>query len=143
MWRRCTDPSVDCYPHYGGRGIRVCKRWELYENFVVDMGLRPSRNHTLDRVDNDGHYEPDNVRWADRRTQANNRRNNQVIHWRGEAMSLASWCQELGLPYAKVWQRINKLGWPIDRAFTEVYPSLRVPLVADGGYGPNLAEAKA
>ena len=74
MKRRCQNPNDRSYPDYGGRGIRVCERWQTFENFLADMGERPSDKHQLDRIDNDGNYEPSNVRWATRQLQIRNRR---------------------------------------------------------------------
>lgn len=74
MLCRCTNPDHRQFRHYGGRGIRVCERWHTYANFLADMGRRPSPDLSLDRVDNDGDYEPDNCRWATRKQQMNNRR---------------------------------------------------------------------
>ena len=76
---RCLNPSNEDFAHYGGRGIKVCARWQSsYENFLADMGRKPSPEHSLDRINNDGNYEPGNCRWATYTEQNNNRRKNET-----------------------------------------------------------------
>lgn len=74
MTRRCTNKNDISWKYYGGRGISICKRWSKFENFLADMGKRPSRNHSIDRINNDGNYEPGNCRWATSREQHANKR---------------------------------------------------------------------
>lgn len=75
---RCTKPDSQDYARYGGRGIRVCERWASFENFLADMGERPSPSHSIDRINNDGDYEPGNCRWATMAQQSFNRRTNKL-----------------------------------------------------------------
>ena len=74
MRQRCNNPKCPAYKHYGGRGIKVCKRWDSFDNFIKDMGFRPSDKHSIDRIDVDGDYAPNNCRWATPLTQVLNRR---------------------------------------------------------------------
>jgi hypothetical protein len=74
MKRRCDDPKFNVYPNYGGRGISICERWRDFNNFLADMGEKPTPDHSIDRIDNDGDYEPGNCRWATRSAQNLNQR---------------------------------------------------------------------
>jgi hypothetical protein len=82
MMKRCNNPNDKAYKYYGGRGINVCERWRRFENFISDMGKRPTIDHSLDRIDNDGNYEPTNCKWATPKEQALNRRNRQTAESR-------------------------------------------------------------
>jgi hypothetical protein len=117
MRRRCENPNDSSFPRYGGRGIRVCDRWSTFEPFLSDMGTCPP-NYSIDRINNDGNYEPLNCRWANVLEQQNNRRDNHLIEFRGNRMTLAQWERELGVPPDVLKQRINKCGWSIEKALT-------------------------
>lgn len=98
MRSRCNNPQSASYKNYGGRGITVCKRWESFENFRLDMGERP-KGLSIERIDNNGNYEPGNCKWATRREQANNNRNNILVEWRGVKYSAADFCRKHHFPY--------------------------------------------
>ena len=117
MKRRCEDPARDNYPRYGGRGIRVCERWQSFENFLADMGPRPSPKHSIDRIDSEGDYCPENCRWATAIEQANNKSNNRLLTACGKTQTLAEWVRETGLSSVVIRERINR-GWSVERALT-------------------------
>ncbi|MBP3063694.1 hypothetical protein SAMN05216576_1067 [Ectopseudomonas chengduensis] len=119
MRLRCTKPTHAAYANYGGRGITVCDRWlNDPAAFIADMGLKPSPKHEIDRIDNQGNYEPSNCRWVTRSANDRNRRNNRVIHHDGIDLSLAEWSERTGVPADTIRKRIES-GWEIARALTE------------------------
>jgi len=123
MIARCSNPKINGYKNYGGRGITVCERWLKFENFLADVGEHPGPGFTLDRIDVNGNYEPGNVRWSTLKAQANNRRNNFNITYQGETKTLTEWCEQLGLSYHRTWQRLTKQHLSVEDAFA--LPSLR------------------
>lgn len=96
MKNRCSNPKIASFKSYGGRGIKVCERWQKFENFYADMGDRPSDNHSIERRNNNSDYSPENCYWADKATQAKNKRNNRFIEANGERLHLAEWARRLG-----------------------------------------------
>jgi hypothetical protein len=113
MLQRCRNPKNDAYQNYGGRGIRVCAAWLRFEGFFADMGPRPSPQHTVERIDNDGNYEPGNCRWATRSEQLRNRRNNIFVEILGVRMCLRDACAFLGIPMSTARYRIRR-GLPLE-----------------------------
>jgi hypothetical protein len=112
---RCNNPHHASFHDYGGRGIEF--RFESFEAFYAHLGPRP-RGYTLERVDNDGHYELGNVRWATREDQQNNRRANQYITFKGKTLNITQWAQELGVSRSTLYNRIAR-GWCDDRVVSE------------------------
>lgn len=111
MLRRCLYPKSKDWKNYGGRGIGVCDRWRKFSLFCEDMGIKPSPTYQLDRFpDNNGNYEPGNVRWATPEENSNNKRNNRVIEFRGFKATVAQWSKVTGLPNSTIHMRLND-GW--------------------------------
>lgn len=111
MKRRCTDSSVVGYENYGGRGIKVCEEWTNFESFyswAIDNGY--SDNLTLERIDVNGNYEPNNCKWATMIEQANNKRNNVIVEIDGVSKTVAEWSRLTGIPYMKIYKRVRR-GW--------------------------------
>lgn len=119
MIDRCYNPNIPSFSNYGGRGIIVCERWRHdFAAFLADVGPRPSPAHSIDRIDNDGNYEPGNVRWATKHQQMRNTRFNVVIEWRGEKRCLFEWAVILGINAYTLHARLRRRGWTIERAMT-------------------------
>lgn len=118
MRRRCYSKNCKDYHHYGGRGIKVCKEWDDYAAFhdwAINNGY--AEHLTLERIDNDGDYCPENCRWATRKEQARNTRQNRYITFNDKTKTIAEWAEYLGISSTSLRQRLHR-GWPIERALT-------------------------
>lgn len=113
MIQRCTNSNLRAFQFYGARGITVCTCWLDFVNFLEDMGEPPTDDLTIERIDNDGNYEPGNCRWATKAEQQRNSRRNRNLTFHGKTQCLAEWARELGLPYKRLLQRLHK-GWSTD-----------------------------
>jgi len=117
MKKRCLDSTYRRFKDYGGRGIKVCDRWlESFENFIADMGRRPSNNHSIDRKDNNGNYEPSNCEWALRPQQDSNKRTSRLVTYKDETLTLKEWSRRIGIHYNTLRQRLAS-GWTTEEAF--------------------------
>lgn len=116
MIQRCGNVRHHSYKYYGGRGISVCERWLVYENFLSDMGRKPPR-HSLDRIDNAGNYEPANCRWATQSEQIRNSSHAKYVTIDGRTKLITEWIHDLGLVQSTVNRRIKR-GWSPEKALT-------------------------
>jgi hypothetical protein len=119
MLQRCCNENSESFARYGGRGILVCERWQnSFENFLADMGCLPSKNHSIEREDNNGNYCIENCRWATRVEQARNTKRNRMLTHDGRTQCLAAWAEELGLHSRTLHNRIVRGKWSVERALT-------------------------
>jgi len=116
MKQRCENPSNPRYASYGGRGIRFCERWRVYKHFLADMGPKPPGT-SLERLDNNGNYEPDNCVWATARQQQSNTRRNVFIEYQGLQLTVTEWARRLGLNAEMIFVRLRR-GWSPEKALT-------------------------
>lgn len=119
MKQRCLNPKNKNWVNYGGRGIKICENWLNFDNFLSDMGRCPPKM-TLDRIDNNKGYSPDNCRWATTKTQSRNKRNNRILTFNNRSMIITDWAQEVGISVKVMMGRL-KLGWSHEEI-------IRVPL---------------
>jgi hypothetical protein len=117
MLTRCRNRNATNFRYYGGRGISVCDRWRRFDLFLSDMGARPGPDYTIERLDNNRGYEPENCEWVSRVRQARNRRNNRLVVFRGERMTLIDAVERSGLCFATVARRLYTLRWPEEDVF--------------------------
>ena len=116
---RCTNSKYKNYHRHGGRGIKVCDRWVgSFGAFLEDMGKKPNPSLTLDRIDNDGDYTPENCHWATRKQQSRNSRQNHNVTFQGRTQCLAAWAEETGVKAGVLHKRLKR-GWSTERTLTE------------------------
>jgi hypothetical protein len=115
MVQRCTNPKNVNFHKYGGRGITVCDKWLTFEGFYADMGDRPTENHSIERIKNNGNYEPSNCKWATVQEQANNTRRNKIITYKGETNTIAMMARKYNLRYGQLYHRLRQ-GWSVDKS---------------------------
>lgn len=115
---RCLNPNCSAYPRYGGRGVKVCRRWQDPRKFFEDMGPKPGAEYSVERINNEGDYKPSNCRWATRKEQARNTPRNVYLTCRGRTMLMVEWAEETGIALKTIHRRL-KLGWSHEDALTK------------------------
>ena len=118
MRERCNTPTCRNYRNYGKRGIKICEEWDdftVFREWALTHGY--SNTLTIDRIDVNGHYEPNNCRWVTNKENANNRRNNRYIEYKGKVKTLSQWAEEYHIKYATLHARLKR-GWTIEKALT-------------------------
>lgn len=127
MMERCYYPKHKSYLNYGGRGITVCDSWHTFNNYLTylpSLGPKPSPKHTPDRIENNGNYEPGNMKWSDKGEQARNRRSNIILTYNGQTKTITEWAESLNIYASTIRKRLDN-GWSIEKALTE--PSRKTP----------------
>lgn len=141
MKRRCYNKNVHSYPHYGGRGITVCERWRTsFAVFLSDVGVRPFVGAELGRINNNGNYEPGNVRWESRKQQTRNTRRSKFITFQGETRTVTEWAERAGMPIARLQARLGRLGMPFAIAIQPERRSVRGLAKGASSWKANQAE---
>ena len=117
MRHRCMRPAHPEYPRYGGRGISVCERWADFETFLTDMGEKPN-GLSIDRINNDGNYEPSNCRWSTQHEQNENRRDTRKLFYQGRTLTICEWSKVTGIRRMTLYFRVYR-GWSVERLLTQ------------------------
>lgn len=118
MISRCETPSSSAYKNYGARGIKVCERWHVFENFLSDMG-EPTPDQSIDRIDVNGDYCPENCRWETKKNQQRNTTRNVMLTMNGKTQCIADWAIEYGMKFTTLYMRITRSGMSIDEAVSK------------------------
>jgi hypothetical protein len=125
MRRRCYQPDFDSYPKYGGKGIKVCKRWHNFGNFMADMGPRPSKRHSIDRLDARKDYSPSNCKWATPIEQASHKSSNVFLKLGGEKLTISEWSRRTGISKQLLRRRHLELKWSVEKTLMTPVRSMR------------------
>lgn len=120
MRKRCLNPNYREFHLYGGRGINICDRWAEFNAFYSDMGPRPSSKHSIDRIDVNGDYSPENCRWATDLQQSENTRRNHLFTYHGEVITLRQIAIRADVPYQRLYHQVIRRAKPIEEAITLV-----------------------
>jgi hypothetical protein len=139
MRARCENQRNPAFARYGGRGILVCERWHGehgFENFLADVGPRPSPEHSIERIDNDGNYEPGNCRWATRVEQGSNKRNNATLTVNGETATISEWSRRTGIGRTTIRERL-RVGRPVANAVGDQVDACQSHRRSDAAPGGN------
>jgi hypothetical protein len=115
---RCYNKNHPAFRHYGGRGIEVSDRWSTFEQFLADMGRKPGKRYSIDRIDVNGHYSLENCRWATDLQQGRNRSNNRFLTLNGRRQTLSAWSIQIGVAASLIARRIDRWAWTIEQALT-------------------------
>jgi len=139
--RRCNSPTATDYPRYGGRGIKVCKRWDAFANFLADMGRKPSPDHSIERRDNNGDYCPENCVWATDAEQRRNKRTSVILTRPkdGKRMNIKDWARELGVATGTINRRLRN-GWSLDDALNPAKKNRHLRYLTFNGKTQTMSE---
>lgn len=123
IWRgiiaRCENPNNKNFHQYGGRGISICKEWRNdFTKFLKDVGKKPTPKHTIDRVDSNGNYEPNNCKWSTWKEQQNNKRSNKMLTLNGKSLTVSQWAEQLGVKQGTLYMRVHR-GWSDEKILTQ------------------------
>lgn len=130
MVQRCYNPKRNNYHNYGGRGIKVCNRWKpckdnsAFQRFLEDMGSKPGPGYSIERLDNDKDYSPENCKWATKKEQCNNTRHNKRIAFQGEIKTVMQWSELTGIHRTTICNRLDR-GWSVENTLTVIAISRR------------------
>jgi hypothetical protein len=132
MKNRCCNPKAKDFHHYGGRGIKVCNRWQRsFKAFLEDMGAKPSIKHSVERIDNNKGYSKQNCKWATYAQQSLNKRGIVFVEFNGERLCVSHWEKRFGFAKGTIASRIRVSGWSIERALTTPTKTKPITLPTD------------